>query len=195
MRRDDSGFTLLEVVIATLVVGIVMTAMVTFFVSTTIVVSRQRDRQTAVQLADDAMESVRAAGPAVSDGRVSGNAGYVAPGVDLTGMSQLDALDPAWNGPVPLPVSASRGTVAGVRYTQYDYVGICYQAESSAGELACAKATNDVRFLRVIVAITWPDRRCTGGTCSYTTSTLVSCGMWTNADPCARAEPVFRVIP
>ena len=73
-RTGDGGFTLLEVVISVVLVGIMMTALVSFFVSTTAILNQQRDRQVAVQLADSVMEGVRAKGLTIVTGRTAGNA-------------------------------------------------------------------------------------------------------------------------
>lgn len=197
-RRED-GFTVLEVLIAVVLVTIVMSAMVGFLTTTTAVLALQRDRQTAIQLADDAMEQVRATSAAVlPTGRAAGAATPpVAPGVSLTGMVEWDKPG---TGTAAVPLSTTRGPIAGVTYRQYAYLGICYQPAAS-GTVSCtttkpSQTTPYAQFYRVVVAITWTNRHCTGGTCSYVTSTLVSCGTWksSGSDACAADEPVFRVI-
>lgn len=188
--RDDRGFTLLEVLVSLLIVAIVMTAMVTFFVSTTAVLAQQRDRQAAVQLADDGMELVRAKGTAVAAGRSAGTVSPVG-GVDLSGMNQLDIVGAG----AQLPLQTT-STVAGVTYQRYTYVGTCFEPASGGGPVTCTKATGDVEFYRVVVAVAWQGRGCTGGTCTYVSATLISCGTWTSGtDLCADNEPAFRVTP
>jgi prepilin-type N-terminal cleavage/methylation domain-containing protein len=189
--RDDRGFTLLELLVAFMLVAIVMTAMVTFLVSTTAVLGQQRDRQAAIQLADNGMELVRAKGTALAKGRVAGTV-TPAPGADLSGMNQLNATG---TGPVELPVQTTQ-TVAGVTFQRYIYLGTCFQpARTGRATVSCTPATGDIEFYRVVVAVTWSDKHCAANTCSYVTSTLVSCGMWTDADPCSSDEPAFRVTP
>ena len=108
-RTGDGGFTLLEVVISVVLVGIMMTALVSFFVSTTAILNQQRDRQVAVQLADSVMEGVRAKGLTIVTGRTAGNADTsTVPNVDLSTMSELDG-GTFPTGP-PSPVSRTRST-------------------------------------------------------------------------------------
>jgi prepilin-type N-terminal cleavage/methylation domain-containing protein len=190
-RYGDDGFTLTELLVSLIIVAIVMTALLTFFVSTTSILSQQRDRQAAIQLAGSAMELVRAKGTTVTTGRVAGSAPYVAPGVDLSTTTQLNGI----SGTPVLPLQTAQGPIAGVTYQRYIYVGTCNEPATGTGAVGCTTAAGPVRLVRVVVAITWSDRHCTGGTCSYVTATLVSCGMWTSADPCAASEPVFQVIP
>ncbi len=192
--RDEAGFTLLEVLVSVVLIGIVMTALVTFLTATTSVLAGQRDRQAAVQLADDAMELVRAKGAAVANGRVAANATTVAPGVDLSTMNELDGNPPAPAQP-DVAIATTRGPIAGMTFQQYIYVGTCFAPAVAQGAMSCTKSTGSVEYYRVVVALTWPSRRCTGGTCSYVTATLISCGMWTSATACDPDEPVFRYAP
>ena len=56
----DAGFTLIEVLSALAVVGVVMTAVTTFFVRSMVTVDVQAARQAAIQVAADGMEQLRA---------------------------------------------------------------------------------------------------------------------------------------
>src|SRR5687768_311390 len=56
----DAGFTLLEVVVATALIGITMAASTSFFVSTETVTNLSGGQQAAVQLATEGIEAVRA---------------------------------------------------------------------------------------------------------------------------------------
>jgi prepilin-type N-terminal cleavage/methylation domain-containing protein len=61
-RRDqaaDAGFTLIEVLTALAVIGVVMTAVTTFFVRSMVSVNLQGSRQAAIQMASDGMERLR----------------------------------------------------------------------------------------------------------------------------------------
>ena len=62
MRRTDpgdTGFTLVEVLTSLAVIGVVMTAVTTFFVRSMITVDLQGARQAAIQIASDGMERLR----------------------------------------------------------------------------------------------------------------------------------------
>jgi prepilin-type N-terminal cleavage/methylation domain-containing protein len=60
LNRGDAGFTLIEVLTALAVVGVVAAASTTFFVRSMITVNLQGARQAAIQVAADAMEQLRA---------------------------------------------------------------------------------------------------------------------------------------
>jgi hypothetical protein len=75
-----------------------------------------------------------------------------------------------------LPFADPAGTpvkLNGVAYLRHWYLGRCWQSTVTGvcGETA---ATGTVPFFRVVVAVTWSERRCPGGACSYITATLVS---------------------
>ncbi len=197
-RREhapDAGITLLEVLVATMLIGIVMTALTSFFVNTVSAASRQGGEQTAVQLADDATELVRALkGSAIVAGRdkSSSDTQWASPvaGVAPYQADMVEAYDPTPTLPVgagataPLPTSPKVVTVNGISYGQNWYIGRCWQPQAGGG---CG-ATQTVglayvELFRVVVAVTWPERHCASSTCSYVTSTLVSS---------ASGEPVFN---
>jgi prepilin-type N-terminal cleavage/methylation domain-containing protein len=173
----DAGFTLAEVVVSMAVVGIVMAALTTFFVTTMSVTNQQRGRQVAVQLAADASERLRALSNsqlATGRGQCGGNNQCDPPvsGVDLSDLPRWDY--PATADPV-LPLKDSRD-INGVSYSRYWYLGKCWQRPGVGGDCVNphGQTTNLVGFFRVVVAVTWRDNRCPGNTCLYTTSTLVS---------------------
>jgi prepilin-type N-terminal cleavage/methylation domain-containing protein len=60
-RKDpaDAGFTLVEVLTALAVIGVVMTAVTTFFVRSMVSVDLQGARQAAIQVTSDQMERLR----------------------------------------------------------------------------------------------------------------------------------------
>jgi prepilin-type N-terminal cleavage/methylation domain-containing protein len=60
----DAGFTLIEVLVSISLIGVVMAALTTFFVSAQGVANVQDGQQTAVQLATDGIEAARALSPA-----------------------------------------------------------------------------------------------------------------------------------
>ncbi len=145
---SDAGFTLVEVVVATTLIAVVMTALTSFFISTLQVTNLQGNQQTAAQLATDGVEMARAL-----------------PGTTLLGNPPSD--------PTPLE---RHGVLFGRTWS----VSACWQP--LAGGNCGAQVAGYVPFLRVVVTVSWPDRRCVGATCSYMTSTLVSA---------AAGEPVF----
>jgi prepilin-type N-terminal cleavage/methylation domain-containing protein len=68
----DAGFTLVEVLTSLAVIGVVLTAVTTFFVRSMATVDAQGARQAAIQLAADGMERLREVpGPLAYDWLVS----------------------------------------------------------------------------------------------------------------------------
>jgi prepilin-type N-terminal cleavage/methylation domain-containing protein len=68
----DAGFTLIEVLTSLAVIGVVLTAVTTFFVRSMVSVDAQGARQAAIQLAADGMERLRGVpGPLAYDWLVS----------------------------------------------------------------------------------------------------------------------------
>jgi len=190
----DAGFTLVELLVAIMLIGIVMTALTSFFVSTMTITSQQGGKQAAVQLADDATERVRAMrGSSILAGRDQASSSNqwsnpvagVAP--HLAGM-QL-AFDPAAAFPAgataTLPTSPESNTVNKVRYDQHWYVGRCWQS-TAGGDCGATQTAGSVEFFRVVLAVTWTANHCAGATCAYVTATLVSS---------AAGEPLFNPNP
>jgi prepilin-type N-terminal cleavage/methylation domain-containing protein len=59
MKRDDDGFTLIEVLTALAVIGVVLTATTALFVRSMTIVNAQGARQAAFQVATDGLEGLR----------------------------------------------------------------------------------------------------------------------------------------
>jgi prepilin-type N-terminal cleavage/methylation domain-containing protein len=169
----DAGFTLTEVLVSMMVIGVVMATLTTFFANSMSIVSGQRGKQTAIQLAADGIDLVRAQKAAdLLGGRAACAPAAPCPapvaGVDLTGMREWDHPTGA-AAPLPFGDSPVRATT----YHRYWYVGKCWQP---AGGGPCTTTTGAVELIRVVVAVAWTDKSCQRSTCSYATSTLVSAG-------------------
>jgi type II secretory pathway pseudopilin PulG len=190
MRADD-GVSLLEALVAIVIIGVVMTAVASFFMRSISSTGQQRGKQIATHLADSGMERVRALkGSAVSDGREKGDEMP-----SLTAVNDMLANTTRMNkklaiGTPVLPVTPETVTVAGTMYQRYWYVGACALpadgTTDSTTDLCTSAALTDaeaVPVFRVVVAITWPDKNCAGSTCVFVTSSLVS------SEP---EEPVFN---
>ena len=187
---DDGGFTMIEMIVAILLIGIVMTALTTFFVTTVSATTRQGSAQAAAQLADDAVETARSLkGSAVAAGRDKTSSDVqwnsVVAGVLPYQADMVETWDPgaAVNAgqTASLPTIPTLQTINNLVYNQNWYVGTCWQP--TAG-LACGTTNTAglVALYRVVVAVTWSDKACAGSKCSYVTSTLISG---------ASSEPVF----
>jgi prepilin-type N-terminal cleavage/methylation domain-containing protein len=180
--RDDDGFTLVEILVSITVMGILMTALTSFFTTSLAVTKQQSGKQMAAQIADGAVEKVRAMrGSSVVTGR-DRNSSDTQWNNPATGVSPyLADMREAWDSTAvfpagataPLPTQAVPVVVNGVSYSQYWYVGRCWQP-AAGGDCGSTQTTGFVEFYRVVVAVTWPNVRCGAtGICAYVTSTLV----------------------
>ena len=201
---SDAGFSLVETLTSIAIIGVVMTALTTFFVSTTTTLNKQRGLQTAVRYAHNGVDLVKSLGSAVVAGRgakdvaeqfrqlqdgeipglgdldVTGLLATMTPAADTTLGSLATSVSPA------LPVAPQTDVFNGTSFNRHYFVGSC---QMPLGETDCGLLTVPgilLNFYRVVVAVTWEnDRACprTGGVCSYVTQTLVSA---------ASTDPVFN---
>lgn len=188
-RSADGGFTLLEVLVSIAVIGIVMTSVAPFLVRSLALADQQRDKQVAIQVANDALERVRALDPySLAAGRskdaVAKQWDNRPAGVDayLTSTLLASSSDLASTSTVgikaPLPTSPYPVTVNGKTYAQSWYLGLCWQAKALIGQPIgdCGPVVTQLPFYRVVVAVTWTHRSCPASACVYLASTLVSIG-------------------
>jgi hypothetical protein len=64
--------------------------------------------------------------------------------------------------------------MGGVDYRQHWFVGRCWTAGTSDCNTANRTTGGAIEFYRVLVVVSWPQKHCSGGTCAFYTSTLVS---------------------
>jgi|tagenome__1003787_1003787.scaffolds.fasta_scaffold20875251_3 prepilin-type N-terminal cleavage/methylation domain-containing protein len=195
--RSDEGFTLIEVIVALLLIGIVMGATTSFFVATARVTSQQRTQQIAAQVAESATERVRAlTGSEVVVGRdtntsttqwTAGNTdSRVSPFLAQMQMYSDSTATSGSGTSATLPTVAETVKVNGVPFNQSWYVGKCWQAGNTslavgAADCTATSASTKIELLRVVVVVTWTGSRCTTSTCAYVTVTLIS----------AQTDPAF----
>ena len=193
MRRtppSDAGFSLVETLTSIAIIGVVMTALTTFFVRTTTTLNTQRGLQTAVRLAHDGVDLVKSLpGSTIVAGRGGLDAkkqlddlkaGNI-PGLKLPSLKNLlDTMTPAFDaglGPLAksvaapaLPTSAEPLTVLNAEFDRYWFVGSCNMPLGNLSILkpeelgVCSLASLPgilVPYYRVIIAVTWKnDRGC-----------------------------------
>jgi type II secretory pathway pseudopilin PulG len=191
MTRDqDSGFTLVETSVAIMVVMVVTASLTGLFITTSRLAHLHGDKQIAIQLADDAMERVRALKvAAVLTGRdqQSVQAQWAAPLDQVSAMLDSTVTDIAYDddaadgagATAKLPTTPLEQTLNGLTYRQHFYIGGCVRPTADSSECVAASVAANagksavVPFYRVIVAVTWPGGLCTDNVCTYVSSSLI----------------------
>jgi len=198
-RRPEDGFSLVEVVLAVVLLSTLMASLAVIFVGGVKHMGGLQRRQVAVQVAAQALEAVRAVAPTPRQ-----NGG----GKPLQGRDQMAAdaqwadapadytavTDEAWTsnlctGSIVVPwqgVAGATGTVTdpvvvgGLHYTVRTYIGTCVlDAARSNCRRSADVPSGGPGMYRVLVRVDWTGSGCTSGTCSYSASTLID----TSADP------------
>jgi prepilin-type N-terminal cleavage/methylation domain-containing protein len=176
---DDSGFTLVETIVAIGLISTVMAAVTTFMVESLRATDQQRVMQTAIQVADTEVEHVRNIDPAsLPTGRVAGLVDTTVSGQipGLTGhlgdMEQLNV--PLAGVTAPLSLTPATVPVNKVTFTTYRFLGRCWQPAEGDDCAGPPGVSGSLVFLRVVVAVTWRANACGNRPCAYITSTLIN---------------------
>src|SRR3954454_166736 len=174
LRRasGDDGFLLLESIVSIAIITIIMAALTAFFTDSVHATDLQRSKQTAVQVADAAVDSLRAI-PATDlvTGRDAASVSTeftapparVSPWLTIAQMSRdSDGTAAAGSGATAVvPTSAKTTTLNGTAYKGTKYVGSC---SAPIGDSASCLSTNPttagyVTYVRGVVAVEWADSR------------------------------------
>lgn len=189
-RSDDEGFTLVELLVAVTVVLIVMAALATFLISTTVANDRSRAGGVAAQLSVAALDRARAVGAAAAvSGRdsVSTSAQLnhaltvdypaASPVVSRWRSNMRTAVDitaGSGNGLVAtLPTKATVQIVNGTKYYLNYYVGDCWRPSTAAGECV-NNPSGGVQFVRVVAVLSWLGQDCPQTGCVLPSATLLN---------------------
>jgi prepilin-type N-terminal cleavage/methylation domain-containing protein len=199
IRRPDDGFSLVEVVIAVVLLSSLMAALAVLFVGGVKHMGALQRRQVAVQVAAQALEAVRAVSAIPGQGgcvkllqgrgQMAADAQWADAPTGFTGITDEVWTSNLCSGAIIVPwqgVPAATGTVTdpvvvgGQSYTVQTYIGTCVL---SAGRSSCLRSADvpagGPTMYRVLVQVDWTGAGCRPGTCSYTASTLID----TSADP------------
>jgi Tfp pilus assembly protein PilV len=201
-QTGDEGYVLLESIISITLITVIMAALGVFFTTTIRSSSHLRRDQSAAQLADSAVEQVRSIDPtSVVSGRdsasVSTENGAAPAAVTSNWLNTMTAVSdpnaPAGAGQVRcpsasscalLPTVAVSTTLNGQAYATNYYVGSCYRAQTSPGtDCTPTGSSGYIKYLRVVVSVSWPETSCSNNLCLYVTSTFV--------DP--SSNPIFNL--
>jgi hypothetical protein len=181
---------MVEMMVSILVIAIVATASVAFFVANLRGVNNQRQHQAAVYLADQQLETVESlpvgslvhGRPKTAVQTLYTTAAATALGIssqdDTTSSSNWDASAASLTN-VTVPLTSSQ-TVNNVAYNMTTFIDACYYA-SSTGICGPTSSSSTNQEYRVSIYETWTSVGPCAGGCSYSTRTLI--------DP--TADPTF----
>lgn len=184
----DAGFSMIEIVFALLIIAVVTTASLGFFINNLRSVNGQSQRQQAVNLANQQLETVK--GLPINQlvkGRTKSSVTAlwasaaaarlkISSQDDVTSTADYDPTATASSTPTVLPSQTL--TVSGVPYTISTFIDTCWYDVSTGicGSTSSAKTTQEYR---ASVDVSWHSNgQCTTG-CDYSTSTLID----PSADP------------
>jgi prepilin-type N-terminal cleavage/methylation domain-containing protein len=180
-RGADEGFGMVEMMVSLVIIAIVTTAALNFFLNGLSSENGQRQRQEAIYLADQQMQTVQAVPAAdLVQGRTSTvqNTALSTPiATTLNLAAQSDAtsgagFDSNAADAMLIPVSQTQ-TVNKVTFTLWTFVYACHLKVASNTLCGPTATTGSTTELRATVAVTWTSHaNCTKG-CNYSTSTLV----------------------
>lgn len=184
LRDQDSGMSLIEVVVAIGILGLLSTLSLGFYMTSMESASAHQRREIAITVANESMEIINGWTPSVSaltSGRSQANVNAQWTKV----VSGLANTYKAWNA---APVAATESipinrTVvrSGTEFTASVYIGTCYKRfnQSECTKLAAATPPaspppGTAQMVRAIVNVTWDaGDSCAVAQCSYVTSTLI----------------------
>lgn len=178
---SDAGFTMMEIVVSLLVIAIVTTGSLTFFINNLRSVNGQNQRQQAVNLANQQLETVQSL---PVDKLVSGRTSAMVTALvattaatrlkistqdDTSSSANYDAT--AGSDPLTVPTQSTK-SVNGVTYTIYTFIDTCWYA-TSTGLCGPTSSATKAQEYRASIDVAWQSNgQCING-CDYSTSTLI----------------------
>jgi type II secretory pathway pseudopilin PulG len=196
-RRADDGFMLLESVIAISIITIVMGAVGAEFIGAIASTDSQRTTQTAIQLGDSEAERVRSIHPSdlvLGRDQTSVTQQFATapkmlqPDPDKPDGGWLAPMNPIWDSDAVFPSgrTATLPTFASsaapitrqkpdqTTYTVLDYLGSCFMDVTTRKCNANRVHSEDIPYLRDVIAVTWTGAHCADGVCGHVTAVLIS---------------------
>lgn len=179
----DAGFSLIEVVVAMVILGILTTASLGLYITSLNSASTFQRREIAVTIASQQMELV-AATPAGALYQGRSSTAVLAQWAANPTVAGLAQTVPAWDTVLPLAatvaVPLSRTvSLSGTTFTVTTLIGTCFQRITGATAggnctTISTPATNFASLERVMVIVRWTaGDTCGDGSCVYETSTLI----------------------
>lgn len=184
--RED-GLSMIEVIVALVIIGGVMAAASLFFINGLRSTGGQSQRQVAVSLANEALSKAQAVQPnQLITGRTKSDvtAALAAPGaptvvaLDQTSSGNYDTTAVSGD-PQALPIY-TYPKVNGITYTVTTFVDVCWlKGSATAGSCTATQAAGLTKMFRVSVDVSWAATAGQGcaslaaGRCDYVASTLI----------------------
>jgi prepilin-type N-terminal cleavage/methylation domain-containing protein len=172
-QPDESGFTLVEVLVALAVITTMMAALGTQFVTTQQVGRHESHLQAATRLAQEGMERARGyGGPTLLIGRAACGTCASASGYDggyLASTVRWDAGVANAPPTIPTPDTPETLQVNNVAYDRYWFVGRCWQPTAGG---SCTTTTAPAAMVRLVVSVAWTESGCPGMRCVWAATAL-----------------------
>jgi prepilin-type N-terminal cleavage/methylation domain-containing protein len=181
----DGGFTLIEVVVAIVILGLLATLSLSLYLSSMHATNSQQRRDIGITIANESMESVVAwQVSGLLTGRFKNTVeSQWAGAAGVSGIAKTyPKWDPAATGSstpaVPLTRTVTR---LGSIYKASTYIGSCMQPVAGGDCVRLSPTGNEpvapagyARLIRIIVVVSWTaGDACSPSGCSYETSTLI----------------------
>lgn len=193
-NRDEEGMTLIEVVVAVVILGLLSTISLNLYITSMTASKSHQNRELAIAVANESMEIVSGWSatekiPTTSvsmllEGRTQSavEAQWAAAPAD-SGLAQTyPAWDPTATGtPTPaLPFTRTK-TFSDTEFRAQTFIGTCYQPVtggdctriSGVSTAPAAAPAGLSPMIRTTVIVTWDARNCDSGLCRYQASTLL----------------------
>ncbi|WP_421733822.1 Ig-like domain-containing protein [Cellulomonas sp.] len=189
---DQAGFSLIEVVVALFLLGIVATAALGFFIRGMQNTSHQQRSQAAVAVATQGMELARSVTPQAANGagtsglligRAKADVDAAWAAAAATDTAQMNAdWDPAAanSANAVIPIVGNPIRVSDETFTVTTLIGTCFRPIAAAQtDKPCTKANpgGGAKLYRIVVVVKWAPTKagqCGGATvCTYRVSALV----------------------
>jgi prepilin-type N-terminal cleavage/methylation domain-containing protein len=179
---SEAGFSMIEVVISLLIIAVVTTGSLSFFLNNLRSVNGQTQRQQAVNLANQQLETVQSVPVAkLVNGRTSAAVTSLfatsaatrlkISSQDDTG-SSADYDSSATGSSTPTVPTVTTQTVSKIVYSVYTFIDTCWYA-TSTGLCGPSSGTGKTQEYRASVDVSWQSNgQCVNG-CDYSVSTLI----------------------
>jgi prepilin-type N-terminal cleavage/methylation domain-containing protein len=182
---NDPGFTLIECVMALLLLTLVAAGTAPLFIRSVTSSQQIQRRQVAAEVAQQQMDIIRSVQPTIGSTTSNLILNRQKSAVDAqwaqTSTADLSQTNEVWDpnatssSPAPVVPITTTTTIAGIPYTVNNYIGTCYLPAAGGACVKTSVAGSDMIY-RAIVDVKWNpgyNQTCASGGCEYVQSTLI----------------------